>query len=505
MRSSSARPAAVAAITVLLASGLTVAHAQSPGGPPGVDPKKSPQTQKPPPQRPPQAVIKNVAPKQAPPPQAKAPVPKKIVTPASPPLKSAVPANLPKTTKPATPPSTIVNPGSGGGTTKTPLTKIDPSKTVPAGKPDALKSATPIGKTIVPPGNQPLPLIKTAPPVVTKLPLPGSGSSPGTPPVKLPPPGAKLPQVPGQIGLPPPGLKVPNPGNPGPIGLPPPGLKVPKMPPLAKVPPGLYFPPPKLPPAPPPKWVGPPPPIPPSFGWHPWKGKNLLPAFFVGAVIGVGVASAGYTYWAPPPPSCYLAGGVVYYYPGTKICFDFATAVPGDPFVFENRVYYWEPRRYRTVERLIEVERERAEVVDGWADREPTRVTLVKAGMDRAANRAKSVAAVPIDKLDCSTCLTAIGPTEGENGQCTVSLANNCDHAVSVSGGLSLAAAKADDPPLCDFQGEVPTAAEVAACTRPCADFTEAQVFLNAVIPVAGTTRPSSACRVPEPREARAP
>jgi hypothetical protein len=476
--------------------------AQAPGPIDPNKPKPPPQAQKPttpppktavpqiPPKQPPkQPVIKNVAPKSPPPSGGSgtpAQVPKKIVTPA--PKSNVTP-----------PPKTIVTPATPPPT-KTPLTKLPPkidpnAKTPQTG--NLPPGATPIGKTIVPPSANTLPVgkIVTPPPgnIITKLP-PG-----GLPPAN-PPSGGGVQPIPGKfVPLAKPPLQyVPK----GPIQAAP-GLNIPGL--VFKQPPPKYkFYPPLPPPVPPPKWAGPAT-IPPAWGWHPWKGKNMLPYFVVGAVVGVGVGAVAYNYWTPPPPSCYLGGGVVYYYPGTKVCFDFATAVAGDPFVFEDRIYYWEPRRYRTVELLIAAEQPRAEPALGWADREPTRLTLVKSGMDRAASRAKSVAAVPFDQLDCSTCLAALGPTEGENGMCTVSLVNNCDHDVIASGGLALTSAAAGSPPLCDFQGEVPAGAEVAACTKPCGEFNEAQVFLNAVIPTEATQRPSPSCRVAEQREARAP
>lgn len=324
-------------------------------------------------------------------------------------------------------------------------------------------------------------------PVVTAPNLPGKGPVGLAPPKGLPGP---LPNA-GKLALP----NAPKGFNPNWLAKPAPGLATIK--PL--MPPKVVLLPPKLPPVPPPKWAGPPWGLKaPKLSWYPWGGRSYFPYFFVGTVATVGVAVVGYNYWSAPPPSCYAAGSVIYYYPGTKVCFNFATAREEDPFECHGKVFRWRPTKYRTVETLIEAEAPQAVVAETWIAEDPQRVVEVRSAIDRAAAAAQTVAMTPLDQLDCSTCLSALGPTQGDNGQCTVSLVNNCDHEVTVSGGLSKTAATPDTPTVCDFQGDVAAGAEVAACTRPCGEFTDAQIFLNAVIPVAGTAKPAPSCRIPQ-------
>ncbi len=236
----------------------------------------------------------------------------------------------------------------------------------------------------------------------------------------------------------------------------------------------------------------------PKFSWYPWGGRKYFPYFFVGTVVTGAVVVAGYNYWTPPPPSCYAGGSTVYYYPGTRVCYDFSVAREDDDFECHGKVFKYRPSRYRTVETMIENEAATAVPVATWQEREPARKVQVQAAIDRAAARAQTIAAVPPEKLDCSACLAALGPTEGEDGQATVSMVNNCDHDITVSGGLTKTGAPADTPAVCEFQGDVPAGQEVVACTKPTSDFAEAQVFLNAVVPVEGTTKPAPACRIPD-------
>jgi hypothetical protein len=242
--------------------------------------------------------------------------------------------------------------------------------------------------------------------------------------------------------------------------------------------------------------------VPNTFGWHPWRGRNLFPYFFVGAIVAGG-SYAAYNYWSAPVPSCYVGGLARYYYPGTRVCYDFASAVEGDDFEVEGRVYRWQPTRYRTVETLIESEEASAEPSTGWVERQPVRAAAVQSNIQRAASRAQTLAALPPAKLDCSTCLSALGPTQGENNMCTVSVVNNCDHDVSVVGGLTRTSAAAGAPPLCDFTGDVGAGLEVVACSKPCDEFADAQVFLNTVVPAAGTPKPAPSCR-PQQQQAQA-
>lgn len=363
--------------------------------------------------------------------------------------------------------------------TKAPIPKIDPKKTADPSKLVPKKSADP--------GKQPIPGSGTPTiPKVTKLPIAPKGTIPGQPTL---PSGQKL-AVPGV-----PGSKMPSTV----LYKPAPGLKIKPMLPPKIAPANLTLWKPAKPPMPAPKLFGPAWFKPaPKFSWYPWGGKKYFPYFFVGTVVTGAVIVAGYNYWTPPPPSCYAGGSVVYYYPGTRICYDFSVAREDDEFECHGKVFRYRPSRYRTVELMIEDEGTTAVPVSTWAEKEPDRKAQVQSAIDRAAARAKTVAAVPTEKLDCSACLAALGPTEGEDGQATVSVVNNCDHDITVSGGLTKTGASADTPAVCEFQGDVPAGQEVVACTKPTSDFSEAQVFLNAVVPVEGTAKPAPACRIPD-------
>lgn len=451
------KPGVTLLSAVALVAGLPTASAQL--GAPKSDPKVLRQAVPAKPLPPP--AIRNVQPRPTPKPAIAAPRPPVVKQQV---LKSTPPPVVGKVSPPVLKPPIVAKPAAA---------KI---VTPPAG-PGEKKLVTPI---------VPKAPVLTAP-IVTAPKLPGKG------PVVLTPPNAPLAPVPnaGKLALP----NAPKGFNPNWIAKPAPGLV--NIKPLA--PPKVVLLPPKLPPVPPPKWAGPPWGLKaPKLSWYPWGGKAYFPYFFVGTVATVGVAVVGYNYWLAPPPSCYAAGSVIYYYPGTKVCFDFATAREEDPFECHGKVFRWRPTKYRTVETLIEAEAPQAVVASAWIAEDPQRTVEVRSAIDRAAARAQSVAATPLDQLDCSTCLSALGPTQGDNGQCTVSLVNNCDHDVTVSGGLSKTSATPDTPTVCDFQGDVPAGAEVAACTRPCGEFADAQVFLNAVVPVAGTAKPAPSCRIPQ-------
>ncbi len=346
------------------------------------------------------------------------------------------------------------------------LTKVDPSKGPP--KPN---TAGPLGP--VPPG-----------PNANKLPL-GSNSTP---------PGGTIP-----------GQKTATPINKivapqALIHTPAKGLNIKPLAPPKVASVNLLLFKPMRPPVPPPRLIGPAWYQPaPRFSWYPWGGRKYFPYFFVGTIVTGAVVVAGYNYWTPPPPSCYAGGSTVYYYPGTRVCYDFSVAREDDEFECHGKVFRYRPSRYRTVETMIENEAPSAVPVTTWAQSAPPeRKVQVQAAIDRAAARAQTIAAAPLEKLDCSACLAALGPTEGEDGQATVSVVNNCDHDVTVSGGLAKTGAPADTPAVCEFQGDVPAGQEVVACTKPTSDFTEAQVFLNAVVPVAGTAKAAPACRIPD-------
>jgi hypothetical protein len=407
-------------------------------------------------------------------------------------------------------------------------------KTIPS-MPSKIATPTLPGKVIQPtlPGNVAQPTIpgKIGQPLPGQVSLPGKVLQPTIPgkigqplPGQVGLPGKVLqPTIPGKIGQPLPGQVIPLPGAKtlplpgkialpaaqpvpktlpwqGKIAIPAPGLT--KILPFKPVKPGLNVTLlPKLPPVPPKKWSGPPfGTIPQRLSWHPWAGKRVFPYFFVGLVAATAVAVPARSYWSPPPPSCYAGGSAVYYYPGTRTCFDFAVAQSDDPFECHGRVFRWKPERYRTVETLIAETAETSEVAQGWVEKEPARKALVTAGLQRATARAQTIASVPIEKLDCSTCLAALGPTEGENGLATVSLVNNCEHDVTVAGGLAKVEAAVGTEPVCEFVGDIPTGGEVAACTKPAEDFADAQLFLNTVTPAAGTAKAAPACRIPEQR-----
>lgn len=357
--------------------------------------------------------------------------------------------------------------------------RVNPASPSPGGA-AIKKSGSAAGAPIV--AKTRPPVIKPAVPKVVATPPPTAGSGGSSAAAKKPLGSGNAPAL---------IVTTPKGFNPNWIAKPAPGLV--NIKPLG--PPKVVLLAPKLPPAPAPKWVGPPWGLKaPKLAWYPWAGRSYFPYFFVGTVAVVGVV--GYNYWSAPPPSCYAAGSVIYYYPGTKVCFDFATAREEDPFECHGKIFRWKPSRYRAVETLIETEAPLALVASEWIAEDPQRLVEVSAAIDRAALRSQSVAASPLDQLDCSTCLSALGPTPGDNGQCTVSLVNNCDHEVTVSGGLAKTSAGPDTPTLCDFQGDVPAGTEVAACTRPCGEFTDAQIFLNAVVPVLGTPKPAPACRI---------
>jgi hypothetical protein len=359
----------------------------------------------------------------------------------------------------------------------TDLTKVDPKKVDPK-NPTKPVVAGPLGP--IPPGGntKTLPLGQKTGGPTAPVTLPGQKTAGQTPQTR-----------PFVMGPPPPPAK---------------GLNIKPMTPVktAWVDKGFLGRP-TLPPGPAPRFLGGPSwyQTAPRFSWYPWGGRKYLPYFFVGTVVTGAVVVAGYNYWTPPPPSCYAGGSTVYYYPGTRVCYDFSVAREDDDFECHGKVFKYRPSRYRTVETMIENEAPTAVPVATWVEKSPERKVQVQAAIERAAARAKTVAAVAAvtpEKLDCSACVVPLGPTEGEDGQATVSMVNNCDHAVTVSGGLVKSDAAADTPPVCEWQGEVPAGQEVVACTKPTADFTEVRVFMNGVVPVEGTTQPAASCRIPD-------
>jgi hypothetical protein len=421
----------------------------------------------------------------------------------SPTIKKVIPATPASTTKVTSPATKVTVPK---------VTKIDPAQKTTPGVPSKIVTPTVPGKVLQP--TLPAPGTKIGQPTIPgkivqpTLPLPGTKIGQPTIPGKIgqptlpggvvPLPGSKTLPLPGKITAPLPSTGPKTIPWQGKLPIPAPGLT--KVLPFKPVKPGVNLTLlPKLPPIPPKRWTGPPfGTIPPRLTWHPWAGKRVFPYFFVGLIAATAIAVPARAYWSPPPPSCYAGGSAVYYYPGTRTCFDFSVAQPEDPFECHGRVFRWKPERYRTVETLIAETADTSEVAEGWVEKEPSRKVLVTAGMQRASVRAQTVAAVPMEKLDCSTCLAALGPTEGNHGLATVSLVNNCEHDVTVAGGLAKVDAPAGTEPVCEFVGDIPTGGEVAACTKPAEDFADAQLFLNTVAPAAGTAKAAPACRIPE-------
>jgi hypothetical protein len=233
---------------------------------------------------------------------------------------------------------------------------------------------------------------------------------------------------------------------------------------------------------------------------HKWAERRRFPLYFASALIITGaVVATTYRPWHRPAPTCYVGGGVFYRYPGSDTCFDFSTAATGDYFETGGKVYRWQPEVYETAEHCIEEQTTRNEVVtyNDWKVRTPApeveRVRIVAA---KAAEKPPITLATPIarDRYDCSSCLTAMGPVRGEDGQCTATVVNNCTHTVVTIGGFT----KGENQAFCDFASELEPGQEVAACAQPCENFDEARAYMNIALPPEGYTGDVSQCRVIE-------
>jgi hypothetical protein len=198
--------------------------------------------------------------------------------------------------------------------------------------------------------------------------------------------------------------------------------------------------------------------------------------------------------WIAPIPSCYVGGTVFYRNPWTGDCFNFDTAEPGDRFAVGMKVYTWTPVKYPSVEDLVDdQDRTNSSVMN-----EPFRIANPTPPVSRVSVDAGSrptiqgaqAGNVGLEAIDCSSCLSAIGPVEVTGGQCSVTISNNCGLPVAFDIEF-----QRNDQTFCQTKLDAASASEVIVCTQPCTTFLETRVNLKSAMPKLANSAPFKGCR----------
>ena len=234
----------------------------------------------------------------------------------------------------------------------------------------------------------------------------------------------------------------------------------------------------------------------PAYPGYRWAGRPRFPLWAVVPAVALGAAGAYWwsseTSWSRPYPNCYVGGGVYYADPYSGSCFDFTSAEDGDYFMVNRRVYRWYPTRYETPEDTIYEEsrlNEDAPYDDDWVKKAPPRKSRVAASVV-PSSAAASLNLTATQRTDCSSCIAAMGPIQGPAGQCTTMVVNNCAHPVTVDGGFHKT-----DAGFCEFSGDIVGAGEMTVCTKPCAEFEQAQAYIKTAMPQSTWKGPVNGCK----------